>query len=185
MYEGIFLNMKLGYGFDVNLFAVGAVSGETLCSSDGGLTAIPVFDRLQNDRGLLCDGTGALYRVTTPGEVLGGELFLRQSYDRPPCPFAYPWLGGEEISDLCPMVFDAAYITPFAELLERITDTSPVGKVYVQIRCQGLELSSICGTWTPGRFMERIVCAGHLWGNMTYILAKNADEPQDDIVNRN
>ncbi len=177
--------MKFGYGFDVNLFAVGADAKEALCSSDGYLTAIPVFDRLQNDRGLLCDGNGTMYRVTTPGEVFGGELFLRQSDDRPACPFAYPWMDEEEGLDLRPMVFDAAYLAPFAQLLERVTDISSVGKVYVQIRCQGLELHSICGTWTPERFMERIVRAGHLWGNMTYILANSAGEPIDDLVNRN
>lgn len=177
--------MKFGYGFDVNLFAVGAVSGETLCSSDGLLTAIPVFDRLQNDRGLLCDGNGTMYRVTTPGEVFGGELFLRQTGGRPACPFAYPWMDEEEGLDLRPMDFDAEYIAPFTELLGRVADTSPVGKVYVQIRCQGLELRSICGTWTPERFMERIVRAGHLWGNMTYILASNADTPVDELVKRN
>ena len=73
------MSTKFGYGFDVNLFAVGANGGETLCSSDGCLTAIPVFDRLRNDRGLICDGGGVLYRITTDEEIIGGEVFLRQS----------------------------------------------------------------------------------------------------------
>ena len=79
---------------------------------------------------------------------------------------------------------DGYYFAAFDELLHRVTDTSPVGKTYVQIRCQGLEQSNLCGTWTPARFVERIVRAGHLWGNMTYVLAKNADEPQDNILNQ-
>ena len=179
------MSTKFGYGFDVNLFAVGANGGETLCSSDGCLTAIPVFDRLRNDRGLICDGGGVLYRITTDEEIIGGEVFLRQSEDRPACPFAYPWQEEDEIADLRPMEFDAAYHAAFAELLDRIIDTSPVGKVYVQIRCQGLDRSSLCGTWTTARFMERMVRQGHLWGNMTCILAKNADEPNEKIISRN
>lgn len=90
----------------------------------------------------------------------------------------------EEIVDLRPMDFDAAYHTAFSELLECIIDTSPVGKVYVQVRCQGLEQSNLCGTWTPARFMERIVRTGHLWGNMTYVLAENADVPYASILNQ-
>ncbi len=175
--------MIFGYGFDVNLFAVGADVGKQIVSCDGALTAQPVFDRLQNDRGFICDGSGVMYRVTTPDEVFGGELFLRQSDDRPDCPFVYPWMTAEEARDLRPMDFDAAYIAPFAQLLERVTDTSPVGKAYVQIRCQGLEQSNLCGTWTPSRFIDGIVRAGYLWGNMTYILARNADMPQDVLVN--
>lgn len=179
------MNERFGYGFDVYGFAVSAQQAETITSKDGVLMAIPIFDRLQNDRGFICDGTGILYRITTEEDVLGGEVFLRQRKVRPPCPFAYPWQNADEIADLRPMDFDAAYHAAFAELLEGIIDTSPVGKVYVQIRCQGLEQSSICGTWTPARFAERVVCAGHLWGNMTYILIKNADESNSDIVNRN
>ena len=178
------MNERFGYGFDVYGFAVGAQDGMRLRSSDGMLAAIPVFDRLQNDRGFLCDGGGVLYRITTGEDVLGGEIFLRQRNVRPPCPFAYPWQNADEIADLRPMDFDAAYQAAFAELLECIIATSPVGKLYVQIRCQGLEQSNLCGTWTPARFMERIVRAGHLWGNMTYVLAKNADEPQDNILNQ-
>ena len=178
------MNRKFGYGFDVYGFAVSAQQGETITSNDGVLVAIPVLDRLQNDRGFICDGGGVLYRITTEEDVFGGEVFLRQRAVRPPCSFAYPWLDENEITDFRPLDFDAAYHAAFAELLDRIIDTSPVGKMYVQIRCQGLEQSSICGTWTPRRFMERIVLAGHLWGNMTYILANNADEPQDRIVNR-
>lgn len=173
-----------GYGFDVNLFAVGAAGNETLCSSDGRLTAIPTFDRLQNARGFLCDGGGVLYRITTAADVLGGEVFLRQAEARPVCPFAYPWQEEAEIADLRPINFDAAYTAAFSELLERVTDTSPVGKIYVQIRCQGLEQSNLCGTWTPERFIDSMVRAGHLWGNMTYVLARNADAPQEVILNR-
>ena len=179
------MNERFGYGFDVYGFAVGAQQGEPISSKDCMLTAIPIFDRLQNDRGCICDGGGVLYRITTEEDMIGGEIFLRQRDDRPPCPFAYPWQNEEEITDFRPIDFDAAYYAAFAELLECIIDTSPVGRVYVQIRCQGLEQSSLCGTWTPARFMERVVRAGHLWGNMTYVLAKNADEPNDDIVNRN
>ena len=173
-----------GYGFDVNLFAVGADSNETLCSSDGRLTAIPTFDRLQNIRGLICDGGGVLYRITTAADVSGGEVFLRQAEARPACPFAYPWMEEEEIADLRPLLFEDAYLAAFSELLGRVADMSPVGKIYVQIRCQGLEQSNLCGTWTPERFIDRMVRAGHLWGNMTYVLARNADEPQEVILNR-
>lgn len=178
------MNTIFGYGFDVNLFIVGADGRETLHSSDGCLTAIPIFDRLQNIRGFICDGDGVLYRVTTDADVCGGEVFLRQAEVRPVCPFAYPWMEEEEVGDLRPIDFDAAYTTAFSELLERIADRSPVGKIYVQIRCQGLEQSNLCGTWTPERFIDRMVRAGQLWGNMTYVLAQNADEPQEDILNR-
>ena len=174
-----------GYGFDVWMFSVGAEDGTVLRSSDGMLIAEPVFDKLQNIRGLICDGGGVCYDVTTAAHELGGVRFLRQAQERPAvCPFAYPWMEDEEIADLRPMIFDDAYLAAFEELLERITDTSPVGKVYVLIRCQGLEQDRLCGTWTPARFMKRMVRAGQLWGNMTYILAKNADEPQDAILNR-
>ena len=178
------MNTKFGYGFDLNIFAVGAHGGKTMLSRDGMLTAQPIYDRLQNDRGPICDGSGVLYRITTDEDILGGEMFLRQREDRGPCPFAYPWQDEEEIADFRPMDFDAAYHAAFAELLECIIETSPVGRVYIQIRCQGLEQSSLCGTWTPKRFMERVVRAGQLWGNMTYVLSRNADEPNDTIVNR-
>ena len=178
------MNTKFGYGFDLNIFAVGAHGGETINAKDGALKAIPIFDRLQNDRGPICDGGGVLYRITTDEDILGGEAFLRQSAVRGPCPFAYPWQDEDEISDFRPMDFDAACYAAFAELLECIIETSPVGRVYVQIRCQGLEQSSLCGTWTPKRFGERVVRAGQLWGNMTYVLAKNADESNDAVVNR-
>lgn len=174
-----------GYGFDVWMFAVGAEDGTVLRSADGLLIAEPVSDRLQNIRGLICDGGGVCYDITTAAREFGGVLFLRQTEERPAvCPFAYPWMEEEELADLRPMIFDAEYACAFDELLCRIMETSPVGKVYVQIRCQGLEQSNLCGTWTPARFMERIVRAGQLWGNMTYVLAKNADEPQDTIFNQ-
>ena len=173
-----------GYGFDVWMFAVGAEDGTVLRSADGLLIAEPVFDRLQNDRGLICDGGGVCYDITTAAREFGGVRFLRQTEKRQDCPFAYPWMEEEELADLRPMIFDAEYSCAFEELLCRIMETSPVGKVYVQIRCQGLEQSNLCGTWTPARFMERIVRAGQLWGNMTYVLAKNADEPQDTILNQ-
>ena len=178
------MSTKLGYGFDVYGFAVGAQQAETITSKDGVLAAIPVFERLQNDRGLICDGGGVCYDITTAAREFGGVLFLRQTEKRQDCPFAYPWMEEEEIADLRPMIFDAEYACAFEELLCRIMEISPVGKVYVQIRCQGLEQSNLCGTWTPARFMERIVRAGHLWGNMTYVLAKNADEPQNTILNQ-
>lgn len=173
-----------GYGFDVYMFSVGADAPKPIRSSDGRLTAIPIFDRLQNDRGFICDGVGVLYRITTDADVLGGEVFLRQAEARPACPFAYPWMEDDEIADLRPIDFDAAYTAAFSELLERVAATSPAGKMYVRIRCQGLEQSNLCGTWTPERFIDRMVRAGHLWGNMTYVLARNADEPQEDILNR-
>ena len=174
-----------GYGFDVWMFAVGAEDTTVLRSTDGMLIAEPVSDKLQNIRGLICDGGGVCYDITTAAHEFGGVRFLRQAEEcSAVCPFAYPWMDREEIADLRPMLFDAAYLAAFEELLDRITDTSPVGRVYVQIRCQGLEQQSLCGTWTPARFMERIVRAGHLWGNMTYVLAQNADEPQNAILNR-
>ena len=173
-----------GYGFDVWMFSIGAKDGTVLISEDRKLIAESRSDRLQNDRGLICDGGGVFYDVRTAQREFGGVLFLRQAYDRPVCPFAYPWMEEEEIADVRPMNFDAAYFTAFAELLDRIMDTSPLGRVYVQIRCQGLERSNLCGTWTTARFMQRMVRAGHLWGNMTYVLAQNADEPLEIIRNQ-
>lgn len=179
------MSVCFGYGFDVYMFAVGASDGMALKSGDGMLIAEPIFDRLQNDRGLICDGGGVCYEITTAQREFGGVRFLRQADERPAvCPFAYLWMEEDEIADLRPMDFDAAYHTAFSELLECIIDTSPVGKVYVQVRCQGLEQSNLCGTWTPARFMERIVRTGHLWGNMTYVLAENADAPYDSILNQ-
>ena len=178
------MSVCFGYGFDVYMFAVGASDGTVLKSEDGMLIAEPIFDRLQNDRGLICDGGGVCYEITTAQRKVGGVRFLRQAEKRQDCPFAYPWMEEDEIADLRPVAFDADYFAAFGEMLDRITDTSPVGKVYVQIRCQGLEQSNLCGTWTPARFMERLVRAGQLWGNMTYVLAENADAPYDSILNQ-
>ncbi|MBQ7299767.1 MAG: hypothetical protein IJW77_08000, partial [Clostridia bacterium] len=113
-----------GYGFDVYMFSVGADAPKPIRSSDGRLTAIPIFDRLQNDRGFICDDVGVLYRITTDADVLGGEVFLRQAEARPACPFAYPWMEDDEIADQRPIDFDAAYIAAFSELLERVAATS-------------------------------------------------------------
>ena len=178
------MSVCFGYGFDVYMFAVGASDGTVLKSEDGMLIAEPIFDRLQNDRGLICDGGGVCYDITTAAREFGGVLFLRQAEKRQDCPFAYPWMEEDEITDLRPVAFDADYFAAFDELLDRIMDISPVGKVCVQIRCQGLEQSNLCGTWTPARYMERIVRTGQLWGNMTYVLAENADAPYDSILNQ-
>ena len=177
------MDIIFGYGFDLFLFSVSSENRETFHSPDGRLTARPCADRLRNIRGLLSDGGGVLYNVSTVQEESGGVLFLQERPRGGSCPFAFPWMSAEDAADIRHVTLDAAYREAFSALLLRVMETSPVGKVYVQIRCQGLEKSNLVGTLTPGIFLEQLVNADVLWGNMTYILAQNADVPEADLLN--
>ena len=60
-------------------------------------------------------------------------------------------------------------------ILTYLLDKSPLKKLYVQIRCQGLEKENIIGTLSVDRFINGVIKSKLLLGNITYILSSTAD----------
>ena len=83
--------------------------------------------------------------------------------------FLVPWKNEEELRDIKRITVDSAYRDQIKHLLYDLANQSPVKKLYVQIRRQGLERDNIMGMMTVEQFgdmMER----DELLGNMVYVI---------------
>ena len=159
-----------GYGFDFHVFIVGGSvdAAEELA----GMTDFALEywgTRLSGYRGDICDCDGALINVTTAAHECGGVLFIKET----------DYLEDDERA-IC---IDGDYHAAIEKLLRDAIIKSPVGKLYVNIRCQGMERNNIRGTKSVSAFMQDVKTQ-RIRGNCTYILCDAEDEDLNVLVNR-
>ena len=117
----------------------------------------------------ICDSPGVYYNVLSSFEEEGGTVFIRENASVHEHFFCAPWKNREEIEDMKPITIDPGYREDIRRLLRELVNQSPVKKLYVQIRRQGLERDNIMGMLTVEQFgdmMER----DELLGNMVYVI---------------
>ena len=117
----------------------------------------------------VCDSPGVYYNVLSSFEEEGGTIFVKEISPSHGHYFRVPWKNEEEIRDIKQITVDSAYRDPIKHLLYDLVNQSPVKKLYVQIRRQGLERDNIMGMLTVEQFgdmMER----DELLGNMVHVI---------------
>ena len=117
----------------------------------------------------ICDSTGVYYNVLSSYEEEGGTIFIKEKPHSNEHYFCVPWKSEEEIRDIKRITIDSEYRDQIKNLLYDLVNKSPVRKLYVQIRCQGLERDNIMGMMTVEQFGD-MMAQDELLGNMVYVI---------------
>ena len=120
----------------------------------------------------ICDSSGVFYDVTSSAEEEGGTIFIQEKANTYEHYFCVPWKSEEELRDIRPITIDTKYRKKLICLLHDLVNQSPVKKLYVQIRCQGLERDNIIGMITVEQF-GYMMAKDELLGNMVYVIRES------------
>ena len=167
-----------GYTFDFWVYVVGqealdGIEPEPKFSFENLTCSVCTYTGPDSFAFPICDSAGVYYNVLSSCEEEGGTVFIRENAHGHTHFFCAPWKNEAEIRDIKRIAVDTAYRVPIKNLLYELVNRSPVKKLYVQIRRQGLERDTIMGMLTVEQFsdmMER----DELLGNMVYVIL----EPQ-------
>lgn len=119
----------------------------------------------------ICDGPGTFYEVLSSHNELGGTIFIKEQSQSTDHYFCVPWKNRDEILDVKRITIDSEYRDELIGLLRFLIDQSPVKKLYVQIRRQGLEKDNIVGMITVDQF-GHMLNNDELLGNMVYVICE-------------
>lgn len=117
----------------------------------------------------ICDSLGVHYNVLSSYEEEGGTIFIQEKPQSHEHYFCVPWKSEEEIQDIKPITIDFEYRDVLIHFLHDLVNQSPVKKLYVQIRRQGLGRNNMIGMITVDEFGEMIY-KDELLGNMVYVI---------------
>ena len=117
----------------------------------------------------ICDSPGVYYNVTSSCEEEGGTIFIQEKANTYEHYFCVPWKGDEEIRDIKPITVDSEFRDEIINLLHNLINQSPVKKMYVQIRCQGLDRTNLIGMITVEQFGD-MMTHDELLGNLVYVI---------------
>ncbi len=120
----------------------------------------------------ICDGPGVYYDVVSSHDECGGTIFIREKAQSQKHYFSVPWKSEEEIRDIKPITIDPEYRDELIRLLHDLVNRSPVKKMYVQIRRQGLERDNLIGMITAEQFGD-MMAQDELLGNMVYVIRES------------
>lgn len=167
-------NRTFGYLYDFWVFVVGQSADENMMQRSklqyGGLTC-RIWNYTSPDSFAfpVCDSSGVYYDVTSSAEEEAGTIFIREKAKIDEHYFCVPWKSEQEIRDVKPITIDSEYRNELIHLLHGLVNKSPVKKMYVQIRCQGLERDNIIGMITVEQFGD-MIAQDKLLGNMVYVI---------------
>lgn len=122
----------------------------------------------------VCDSNGIYYDVRSSYKECGGTIFIKENTKGKEHYFYVPWRNGPEIKDVRWITIDSEYRDDLISLLHFLVNQSPVKKLYVQIRRQGLERDNIMGMMTVDQFGE-MMKNDWLIGNMVYVIYDNLE----------
>ena len=117
----------------------------------------------------VCDSSGMYYNVTSLYEEEGGTIFIQEKSQNQEHYFCVPWKSEEEIQDVKPIKINSEYREELIQFLHDLVNQSPVKKMYVQIRRQGLERDNMIGMITVEQF-GNMMAQDKLLGNMVYVI---------------
>lgn len=117
----------------------------------------------------ICDSPGVYYNVTSSHEEEGGTIFIQEKANIYEHYFCVPWKSAEEIRDIKAITICSEYREELIHFLQDLVKQSPVKKLYVQIRRQGLGRNNIIGMITVDQFGE-MMYKDELLGNMVYVI---------------
>lgn len=163
-------DLTFGYGYDFRLYCVGQkeIQAEMLCSKKLHCRTTP-YSGIGSFAFPFCDGFGVFCDFVSSADECGGTVFLRETDEHAvPC-FPIPWRTEAELNDIKRMVTDEDYKDELVQAFYAVLDKSPVRKVYLQVRCQGLEKENIVGMLT-GKQMEALIREDKLLGNVVYVI---------------
>ena len=167
-------NRTFGYLYDFWVFVVGQSADENMMQRSklqyGGLTC-RIWNYTSPDSFAfpVCDSSGVFYDVTSSAEEEAGTIFIREKAKIDEHYFCVPWKSEQEIRDVKPITIDSEYRNELILLLHGLVNKSPVKKMYVQIRRQGLERDNIIGMITVEQFGD-MMAQDKLLGNIVYVI---------------
>lgn len=167
-------NRTFGFLYDFRVFVVGQSTGEIMTQGSklqyGDLTCSVWHYTGPNSFAFpICDSSGMYYDVTSSAEEEGGTIFIQEKAKIYEHYFCVPWKSAEEIRDIKAITIHSEYRDELIHLLHDLVNQSPVKKLYVQIRRQGLERDNIIGMITVEQFGD-MMAQDKLLGNMVYVI---------------
>lgn len=163
-----------GFLYDFWVFVVGQ-SADANMVQEGKLKYGDLTCRVSNYKGPdsfafpICDSSGVYYDVTSSAEEEGGTIFIQEKTDTYGNYFCVPWKSAVEIQDVKAITIHSEYRDELIHFLRDFVNQSPVKKLYVQIRRQGLGRNNIIGMITVDQFGE-MMYKDELLGNMVYVI---------------
>lgn len=166
--------MKDVYGFlyDFWVYVVGQTNTQMTEFQYGNLTcSVRDYSGPDSFAFPVCDSPGTYYNVTSSFKECGGTIFIKEKSRSAEHYFCVPWKNREEILDVKRITVEPEYRDELIGLLHFLTEQSPVKKLYVQIRRQGLERDNIIGMITVEQF-GKMMDNDELLGNMVYVVCE-------------
>lgn len=164
-----------GYGFDFWIWCVGQKMPEDNLPTYGKLMweAWPYSEF--GSHGLsFRDIYGVQYSITSKSNEHGGTVFVKEIPQVQNHYFSVPWRDEAETRDIRNITIDAEYRNILIKAINYIIEKSPFRKIYLQIRCQGLDLDNVIGVLTVKQ-LEKLINDDELLGNVVYVICNSID----------
>ena len=163
-----------GYGFDFWIYVVGQHIQESTFDTTRTSLGKLKYDYCEYNSPdsfafPVCDCEGVFYNVVSSYGEEAGTIFIKETPRNEEHYFCVPWKSTEEMNDVRNIMIDTEYQEDLAAFIGALIELSPVRKIYIQIRCQGLEKHNMIGMLNVRQFC-RLMEQDQLLGNMVYVI---------------
>ena len=163
-----------GFLYDFGVFVVGQSADVNMMQGRklqyGGLTCrVWKYTSPNSFAFPICDSPGVYYNVMSSHEEEGGTIFVQEKANVYEHYFCVPWKSAVEIQDIKAITIHSEYRDELIHFLHDLVNHSPVKKLYVQIRRQGLGRDNMIGMITVDQFGE-MMYKDELLGNIVYVI---------------
>jgi len=164
---------KLGFGFDFWVYVVrqkceNKIHDKECCNFGKLMYRRAEYSEPNSFASPICDSDGMYYNVFSSQDEEVGTIFIKET-GKGGHYFSVPWLNEKEIQDIRTISIDPEYQKDLSPLLMDFIHQSPVRKMYLQIRCQGLENNNLIGILTVEQ-ISKLMEKDQLLGNMVYVI---------------
>ncbi|MBQ8577171.1 MAG: hypothetical protein IJ449_04280 [Clostridia bacterium] len=129
------------------------------------------------DWGFLHQSKGCRYILLARNDELKGRLHIAKQDSDSQRLIRLPWMTEEEVSFSYCLSFPPECYESTENILRCLVNASPVGRLYVLIRCQSTEMPNIVGTLTVEEYMT-LFRSGKIQANLCYIVSDKDKTPQ-------